>query len=465
MKMNSLLLNAGMNGVAQGVSKLVRFAITSVALVRFGASSWGELAFALTLLTYLNFVLDFGLSSLALIEHPDDKELDRKFFVSLSYIRGFLIFLMFAVAVGAIHIFDVSSGFVLKAYLLQLFLRPFNFDWFLSRKGYTAYSPLVQTVRQIAVLAVLLITQMPTIEQFVVLDVGTEVLATVALWFLGPKREFRFGLPSRRELRSAMDCYKGSMLLFVSSSLLLLHQNFDIFVLKYFAGDAAVGIYDYCFRYAMFIFVLGSSLSIPLRRQLARLKDLDEVSGRAELVRCSHKVLGLLSAAFLLGSMCFSEKFFSTVVPLDMNFQPAKVIILFACWLVISFYSVPWSEWLISQSRKNYFMLAVVAGVVNVVTNFILVPKFGIVGAAFAKVLSELGIFVFLFIQVSGTMRLNFFKATIVHLPLCPLVVFYFTQGFLPYWLLAVVLVVEILLLFVSKYFTMADVKLLARGD
>ena len=88
MRMNSLLLNAGMNSVAQGVSKLIRFAITSIALVRYGAASWGEIAFALTLLTYLNFVLDFGLSSLALIERPDDKALDRKFYIALRISAG-----------------------------------------------------------------------------------------------------------------------------------------------------------------------------------------------------------------------------------------------------------------------------------------------------------------------------------------------------------------------------------------
>ncbi len=464
MRMNSLLLNAGMNGMAQGVSKLVRFGITSIALVRYGASSWGEIAFALTLLTYLNFVLDFGISSLALIDRPDDKELDRKFFISLSYIRGLLILLMFGLAACATCAFDISSSLILKAYLLQLFLKPFNFDWFLSRKGYTAYSPLVQTVRQIGILVVLLVAAMPSIEHFVVLDVGTEILATLVLWFIGPKREFSFGLPSRHELRGAMDCYRGSLILFISSSLLLLHQNFDIFVLKYFAGNAAVGIYDYCFRYAMFIFVLGSSLSIPLRRQLARLKETGENEARSELVFCSHKVLGLLSAAFLLGTMCFSEKFFSVVVPIDMAFKPDHVIILFACWLVLSFYSVPWSEWLISQSRKKYLMLAIVAGIVNVGSNLLLVPGFHVSGAAVAKIFSEVGIFVFLYFNVPAEMRRHIFKVAGIHVLLLPAVAWFFIKGALPLWLVAATVAVVAGYMLVSRYITREDLKVLSRN-
>ena len=455
MRMNSLLLNAGMNSVAQGVSKLIRFAITSIALVRYGAASWGEIAFALTLLTYLNFVLDFGLSSLALIERPDDKALDRKFYIALSYIRGFLILAMFVLAAGATCLFDISSSFILKAYLLQLFLKPFNFDWFLSRKGYTAYSPLVQTVRQVAILAVLVAVSMPSIENFVILDVGTEILATFVLWVIGP---------SRQELRGAMSCYRGSLILFVSSSLLLFHQNFDIFVLKYFVGNAAVGIYDYCFRYAMFIFVLGSSLSIPLRRQLARLKEANATEARSELVFCSHKVLGLLSAAFLFGTMCFSELFFSVVVPVDMEFDPPKVIILFACWLVLSFYSVPWSEWLISQSRKRYLALAIVAGVVNIASNLLLVPAFQVSGAAVAKILSEVGIFVFLFLCVPPEMRRHIFKTAGIHVLLLPAVVWFFREGTLPLWLIGATAAVELVYIVAAKYITREDIRVLSRN-
>ena len=464
MRMNSLLLNAGMNGVAQGVSKLIRFGITSIALVRYGAASWGEIAFALTVLTYLNFVLDFGLSSLALIERPDDKGLDRKFYIALSYVRGFLILAMFALAAGATCLFDISSGFILKAYLLQLFLKPFNFDWFLSRKGYTAYSPLVQTVRQVLILGVMVAVSMPSIENFVMLDVGTEILATFVLWVIGPKKEFRFGPPSRQELRGAMSCYRGSLILFVSSSLLLFHQNFDIFVLKYFVGNAAVGIYDYCFRYVMFIFVLGSSLSIPLRRQLARLKEANATDARSELVFCSHKVLGLLSAAFLFGTMCFSEKFFSVVVPVDMEFDPPKVIILFACWLVLSFYSVPWSEWLISQSRKRYLALAIVAGVVNIASNLLLVPAFQVSGAAVAKILSEVGIFVFLFLCVPPEMRRHIFRTAGIHVLLLPAVVWFFVEGSLPLWLMGVTAAAELLYIVLAKYITREDIRVLSRN-
>ena len=464
MRANSLLVNAFMNGSAQGLGQLVRFVVTSIAILRFGSASWGEVVFALTLVTYLNFVLDFGLSSLALIEHPDDEKMDRKLFVAMGYTRGIVLLLLAAIGAGAYFAMDLSGGFVLKAYLLQVFLRPANLDWWLSRKGYAGINPVVQCVRQACVLAVMWFANLSTIEAFALLDVGSEVFATAALWFLGPKRKFSVAPPSREEWKSSMGCYRSSFILFFSSSLLLLHQNVDIFFLKFFCGNSAVGIYDYCFRYAMFVFVLGSALSIPLRRQLARLREFGQHGNSATLVQSSHKVLGTMSAFFLLGTLAFSEKFFTQVIPLDADLPASKVMVLFAGWLVVAFYSVPWSEWLISTSRKDYLKLALVAGIVNVVSNVSLVPEFGVLGAAMAKICSESGIFLFLLTRVTPAMRRQFCKVILLHLLLLPSVVCFWMQGCVPWWGLAATAAALLALIGVFGYVSRDDLKTLARN-
>lgn len=464
MRFNSLLVNAGMNGLAQGLGKLVRFIITSIVIAKFGAASWGEVAFALTLVTYLNFVLDFGLSSLALIERPDDEKMDRKLFVALGYTRAILIFVFAIIGLVVFWKMDFAGGFVLKLYLLQLCLRPFCLDWWLSRKGYAGITPLVQFVRQMLVLAAVWFLGLSSIEGFVILDVSSELLATVALWFVGPRRHFSVGFPSRGEWADAWGCYKGSFILFVSYSLLLLHQNVDIFFLKFFAGNASVGVYDYCYRYALFVFMLGGALSIPLRRQLARLKEFKDILGRRVLVLSCHKILGVMSASFLVGTMALADVFFVKIIPIGIDFPAAKALVLFACWLVIAFYSVPWGEWLISESRKDYLKLAIVAGVVNVITNTFLVPTYGILGAAFAKICSEFSIFVFLLFKIEPEMRKQFVKVVWLHILLLPSVIVFFRTGILPMWLLGTTVAVELVVLFAFRYLTKKDFKVLAKN-
>ena len=382
--MNSLLVNATMNGASQALGRVVRFVITSIAIVKFGAAGWGEVAFAYALITYINFVLNFGMSSFALIERPDDEKLDRRLFTAMGYIRGCLLGALALVAIAAYSAIDFSCGMVLKIYLLMIFLRPFNLDWWLARKGYAGLNSLVQFFRQGILFGLVCFAQVPSIEYFAAMDVGTEVLATLALWFIGPKKKFSVAPPSVAEWKSGLQCYQGSFVLFVSSALLLLHQNVDIFFLKFFRGDAAVGVYDYCYRYALFVFLLGGSLSEPLRRQLARLKEQGAEGQSTKLVLSCHKILGTMSAGFLIFSILFSDFLFSKIVPIEVDFSTSRLLVLFACWLVVSFFSVPWSEWLISQSKKKYLALSMIAGCANLLFNLWLVPVYGIFGAVIA---------------------------------------------------------------------------------
>lgn len=464
MRKDSLLLNATVNGTAQGLGRLVRFIITSIAIVKFGAAGWGEVAFAYTLITYINFVLNFGMSSFALIEKPDDTVLDRKIFTAMGYIRGCLVVGLALVVIAAYFALDWTCGTVLKIYLLTVFLRPVNIDWLIARKGLAGINSLVQFFRQGLLLALIYFVHVPSIEYFAVMDVGSEAMATIALWVVGPRKGFSLGLPNKGEWKEGLRCYQGSLILFVSSALLLLHQNVDIFFLKFFGGNAMVGIYDYCYRYALFVFLLGGSLSEPLRRQLARLKEVSAEQESDRLVLSSHKILGVMSAGFLLFALLFSEFIFSKIVPISVDFPASRLMFLFACWLVVSFFSVPWSEWLISQSKKKYFVLAVIAGCANLLFNLWLVPTYGIFGAAVAKICSELSIFIYLFLSVDSKKRRQFTKVFYIHLLLIPCVVCFWKTGGVSLWLATATIVVEVLVIFFTKYLSKRDLQVLARN-
>ena len=464
MRRDSILLNAAVNGTAQALGRLVRFVTTSIAIVRFGAAGWGEVAFAYTLIAYINFVLNFGMSSFALIERPDDTRLDRKIFTAMGYIRGCLVMGLAFVAIMAYFAMDLSCGTVLKIYLLTVFLRPVNIDWLIARKGLAGINSLVQFFRQGLLLALIYFVHVPSIEYFAVMDVGTEVLATIALWVVGPRNGLSLGPPNKEEWKEGLRCYQGSLILFVSSALLLLHQNVDIFFLKFFGGNAMVGIYDYCYRYALFVFLLGGSLSEPLRRQLARLKEVSAEQESDRLVLSSHKILGVMSAGFLLFALLFSEFIFSKIVPISVDFPASRLMFLFACWLVVSFFSVPWSEWLISQSKKKYLVLAAIAGCANLLFNLWLVPTYGIFGAAVAKICSELSIFIYLFLSVDSKKRRQFTKVFYIHLLLIPCVVCFWKTGGVSLWLATATIVVEVLVIFFTKYLSKRDLQVLARN-
>ena len=433
-KAPSLLLNAGLTGGAQALGRFVRFLVASLAIGYFGTASWGEVAYALAMATYVNFILDFGVSSLALIDRPDDVAYDRKLFVALSYARLMMIVPLGLLALWAFSQVQIQGGFVLQLYLLLSLSKPFNMDWWLQRKGYAGVMPVVQLMRQLLVLCYLLWCRPQSIHQLVLVDVGLEFLAAGASWVWGPRREFSVKWPQRSEWVSTLACYKDSFGLFVASSLLLLHQNVDLFFIRRFHGLGGVGVYEYGNRFVLVAFMAGGSLSVPLRRQLARLREQGAQTQIEVLLGASHRVLGLLSLGFLFFALYISPWILSLNLSAQNSAIAWQIMVILAVWLVVAFYSVPFGEWLVTEHRKLYLYLALIAGGANVLANGLLVPHWGVQGAAWAKVCSEVAILSFLLWHVPRYLKSGFYRAAWPHGFMLPALMAHFYGYSIPIW-------------------------------
>jgi O-antigen/teichoic acid export membrane protein len=109
-------------------------------------------------------------------------------------------------------------------------------------------------------------------------------------------------------------------------------------------------------------------------------------------------------------------------------------------------------------------VLAVIAGCANLLFNLWLVPTYGIFGAAVAKICSELSIFIYLFLSVDSKKRRQFTKVFYIHLLLIPCVVCFWKTGGVSLWLATATIVVEVLVIFFTKYLSKRDLQVLARN-
>jgi len=392
----SILKNMGYSSIAQALGRLMRFFMASAALKFYGEAAWGQVAFGLTVVSFASFFLDMGISTLASVEKPADSTWDRIFFVCLGWIRLAVAMLGVVLAWFILPYIGFEGVRVLCIYLIFLIVRPFSLDWLFQRKGYSGLIPIIQAVRQGVILAMVLAKWLPTIESLVVVDLVTEGLAALATWWVGPRRHFSLHLPQREEWPAIRNMYHLASPLFLGSTLILIHQNMDIIVIRFILGLKDVGIYDYSARFVQFAFIVGAGLSVPLRRQLANLGE-DGVKVAQGLLRASHKVLGIVSAAFLLFAVYGAPIIFRILVRAESIADALQITRVLSIFLVFSFLSIPLSEWLITrQSKIQYLKLAGLAAVVNLSLNLSLVPWLGVWGAAVAKVGSELAILSFL---------------------------------------------------------------------
>jgi O-antigen/teichoic acid export membrane protein len=168
----------------------------------------------------------------------------------------------------------------------------------------------------------------------------------------------------------------------------------DRFILKLYFDDAAVGIYSFSYRIAnvMMLFVISFRTAwTPHALKLYKREDYAEHFGRSFL-----KMLFLSTTLFLCVSI-FAPLLFA--VPLSGNiyfFNPAYrdglpiIPIILLAYLfngIIAFYSVyPY----VSGKSYHFLISDGIAVAVNILGNVLLIPRFGLVGAAFATFLSYL---------------------------------------------------------------------------
>jgi O-antigen/teichoic acid export membrane protein len=176
----------------------------------------------------------------------------------------------------------------------------------------------------------------------------------------------------------------------------------DRFILDYFLDKKSVGIYSFSYRIAMImnIFVISFRTAwTPYSLRLIRTeKNYGIVFGHSFTRLIALSLLIFLAVSLFIGDLFDFHIAGGTLF--NAEYAPGIVIIPYillgyAFSGLISFYSVyPY------QSGKSYHFLVsdLSAFLVNVLLNFIFIPKYGIPGAAVATMISFLAGFVYLYV-------------------------------------------------------------------
>jgi O-antigen/teichoic acid export membrane protein len=161
----------------------------------------------------------------------------------------------------------------------------------------------------------------------------------------------------------------------------------DRYFLRVFSGDAAVGVYSVAFRFTMLIHAFGfqpfNLVWGPLRFEVVRRHD-----GR-ETIR---KVFGYLNIT--LGFMALIIALFSGDVIRVMAQRPgfhaaaSLVPIMVVAQIFYHLVSFPNLSMLVTERTKVMGRLAFLVGGLVLAINFVLIPRYGIQGAAYATLIA-----------------------------------------------------------------------------
>lgn len=163
-----------------------------------------------------------------------------------------------------------------------------------------------------------------------------------------------------------------------------LHYRVDQVMIKQFLGIAELGVYSIAVQIAELVFLLPVAINSALTGRLYNLEpgsDGRQILSRT--IRISFWICGALVVAGLLGSLLIPFVYgqaYSGAVSVMMILMPG---VLFACLPKIA---SPW--WFTSGRPRVHLNITFFTLLLNIALNFLMIPKWGINGAALASSIS-----------------------------------------------------------------------------
>ena len=209
------------------------------------------------------------------------------------------------------------------------------------------------------------------------------LLMGVILGLRGPKlRQLRITLSRMKTL------LKESWPLLLSSVAIIIYMKIDQIMLGQMVGDEAVGIYSAAVRISELWYFVPMMIVVSVFPSILESKKRNEDQYYQRLQNL-YDLMILLSVSVAL-PMTFLSTSIVTLLFGD-HFAAAGPVLAIHIWAaVFVFLGVASSQWFLAENRQILsFQRTAIGAIVNIILNLLLIPGFGVIGAAIATVISQ----------------------------------------------------------------------------
>jgi PST family polysaccharide transporter len=373
--------------------------LMAIALARLlGTEQYGVYTFATGFVALFSAMLDFGLSLVVLRDMSVDKSKTERLmgnFISIRFISGFLMLL--TIFIASLFV-DKSSQTIYVIYLLAVYVIADSFSGifsvlFLSRgkMQYDAIAKIVTgTLLFVATFIVIYLTHSVVLAALTMMVCS--VVSVAIYWMIGNKYFTKIKLLLNRDV--VIYLFKEGYIFGLSGFLGLVNLNFSNVVLGFFVSNSDIGGFGAIFKIWLIVVFMSSMLLYPVFPTFSKNKN-----NKKTLVDINKKIFTYLlplSVLFIIVFLLFKQ----FLVDLILGQQYVRYAYLLNYMLFMSlFYALkaPIGYTLAAVGlQKKFFMSLLCAAFVNVSLCLILIPIFGITGAAIACLASEFVDFSFL---------------------------------------------------------------------
>ncbi len=377
--------------VADLLTKALGF-ISVIYLARvLTVEGFGKIEFAQAIIVYFILLVNQGLDIWGVREIAKNQGRKKEIVNNILSIRLFSSLIAYGILV--LFVMVINKPWEIKKLILlfglTIFTFSFTLNWFfqsIERMEIIALGQLVGQLFYITGIFLMVknsfhIFQVPLIK-FISAFLS---LSFLALLFFKMNGTFKFSFnPS-----SWKEIFKQSLPMGFSLVVIQIYYNLDTIMLGFMKGEKQVGWYNAAYKIVLlfigFAGLFGNALFPTLSRFYKESKEKLQV-----IVRQSSRVTLFLGIPIAMGICLLSKEIMLIMYgPLYLDGVVALQILI---WSIFTIYTnAPFAFLLLAADKQKEYMYSVSIGaLINLVLNFILIPKYSLLGASIATMICEI---------------------------------------------------------------------------
>ena len=373
-------------GSGEIAARVVAFLAAAYISQQVGAANFGIISFALAAMLYAQRVVGWEMDAVGVVAVvPEGPDGDRAIGTLLLFRAVIAGIAMCVAALVAAWILPEIDGRIVVRYALGLVFVALNarFVYLMRhRTGPPAFARLLAELAGAATIVVLVRGPADTGKVPLGFILGEATASILLLAGLGGLRVFR-----TFDLAFALKTARQALPLVLASLLGLVVFNLDLIMLRFIRGAESAGYYAAAYTLVSLVMNIGIAFYLNLVPGLSRLRD--DRAAFQRLYDSAATFVLILAFPIAVGGMLLARPLILTVFGDGFAQSAAPLVLLVVASALTLFRFVPQASVIASDRRQDVLWVNVVGAVVSVGLNILLIPRFGIMGAATSTVTTD----------------------------------------------------------------------------
>ncbi|MHC4267373.1 MAG: flippase [Planctomycetota bacterium] len=375
-------------GSGEVISRLIAFC-TAIYLARIlGAENYGIIAFAIGVTLYLSKIADFSIEVIGTKEIAKSPDSVNQLASSVISIRLVFAILLTGLSILAVQLFlKGPECIIISLYLVTLIPIAANTKWVhlgLENAWPVGLSRIVSEVLALG-LVIIFVRNMNDLWGAPFAQIAGEFCFALILILLLKKQKYKFGFCW--DLTRALPVFLSALPLLGQTMLFLIIYNSDLIFLRLFRDSESVGYYAAAYMLICFLANVGHTYGMSLLPTLTRLgaKSSEEKSLYHTAIVHMYTVCLPIS----IGGCILASQIIKIGYGENYTYSILALQVLIWCIPLSLLRIVPWAMLIARGHQKDFLKIMIYSVITNIALNTLLVPKYGMIGAAIATVITE----------------------------------------------------------------------------